>query len=225
MSAIVPQPDTSRVSTAKKRAFFIRTAYHAHPNLHRLHARRGRLVSLKPPVKAFLVCGVLGMAPSRSGPEIVAHRGSSEEAPENTLAAFRLGFQEADACELDIHLSKDAQVVVMHDANTQRTAGVDKLIAQQTLGELQALDAGRWKGENFAGERIPLLSDVLALIPERKRLLIEIKCGPEVVPRLVSVIQEAERKPEQTALIAFSLETLRQAKSKLPNLQAYWLVG
>jgi glycerophosphoryl diester phosphodiesterase len=165
------------------------------------------------------------MALSRSGPEIVAHRGSSEEAPENTLAAFRLGFLEADACELDIHLSKDGQVVVMHDANTRRTAGVDKPIAQQTLSELKALDAGRWKGENFAGERIPLLSDVLALIPERKRLLIEIKCGPEVVPRLVSVIEEAERKPEQTALIAFSLETLRQAKLKLPKLQAYWLVG
>jgi len=150
--------------------------------------------------------------------EIVAHRGASGEAPENTLAAFRLGYAQADACELDIHLSKDGQVVVMHDANTKRTAGVDKPIAQQTLAELRELDAGK-------GEKIPLLSEVLALIPEGKRLFIEIKCGPEVIPALVAVLDEAKKKPEQTALIAFNLETLRQAKLKLPKLQAYWLVG
>lgn len=150
--------------------------------------------------------------------EIVAHRGASSEAPENTLAAFRLGYEQADACELDIHLSKDGRVVVIHDANTKRTAAVDKPVAEQTLAELRALDAGK-------GEKIPLLAEVLALIPEGKRLFIEIKCGPEVIAPLVAVIDEAKRKPEQTALIAFNLETLRQAKQKLPKLQAYWLVG
>lgn len=150
--------------------------------------------------------------------EIVAHRGASGEAPENTLASFRLGFEQADACELDIHLSKDGQVVVIHDANTKRTAAVDRPVAQQTLAELRTLDAGK-------GEKIPLLSEVLALIPEGKRLFIEIKCGPEVIPALVAALDEAKKKPEQTALIAFNLETLRQAKLKLPKLQAYWLVG
>lgn len=164
------------------------------------------------------------MALPRSGPEIVAHRGSSEEAPENTLASFRLGYEQADACELDIHLSKDGQVVVMHDATTKRTAGLDKPIARQTIAELKALDAGKFKGEKFAGEKIPLLSEVLSLIPEKKRLFIEIKCGVEGIPGLVTLIGEAKRKPEQTALIAFNLETLRQAKLKLPKLQAYWLV-
>lgn len=158
------------------------------------------------------------MALPRSGPEITAHRGASEEAPENTLASFRLGYEQADACELDIHLSKDGRIVVMHDATTKRTAGLDKPIAQQTLAELKSLDAG-------AGERIPLLSEVLALIPEKKRLFIEIKCGPEVIPALAAVIEEAKKKPEQTALIAFHLETLRRAKVKLPKLQAYWLAS
>ncbi len=150
--------------------------------------------------------------------EIVAHRGASSEAPENTLAAFRLGYEQADACELDIHLSKDGQVVVIHDANTKRTAGFDRPVAQQTLAELRTLDAGK-------GEKIPLLSEVVALIPDGKRLFIEIKCGPEVIPALVAVLEEGRKKPEQTALIAFNLETLRQAKLKLPTLQAYWLVG
>jgi len=165
------------------------------------------------------------MALPRSGPEIVAHRGASEEAPENTLASFRLGYEQADACELDIHLSQDGHVVVMHDATTKRTAGLDKPIAQQTLAELKSLDAGSFKAAKFAGEKIPLLSEVLALIPEKKRLFIEIKCGVEAIPALVAVIGEAKKKPEQTALIAFNLETLRQAKLKLPDLQAYWLAS
>lgn len=155
--------------------------------------------------------------------EIVAHRGSSDEAPENTLAALRLGYEQADACELDIHLSKDGHVVVLHDASTKRTAGLDKPVAQQTLAELRTLDAGKWKGERFADERIPTLAEALALIPDGKRLFIEIKCGPEVIPALAAAIGEAKKKPEQTALIAFNLDTLRRAKETLPALQAYWL--
>ena len=77
--------------------------------------------------------------------ELVAHRGASEEAPENTLAAFRLGWQQADACELDIYLTKDGQIAVLHDATTKRTTGVDKPVSQQTMDELKGLDAGRWK--------------------------------------------------------------------------------
>jgi glycerophosphoryl diester phosphodiesterase len=172
-----------------------------------------------------MLLAILGLAAPPGGVEIVAHRGSSDEAPENTLASFRLGYEQADACELDIHLTKDGQVVVLHDANTKRTAGVDKPVAQQTLAELRALDAGKFKGEKFAGEKVPLLSEVLALIPDGKRLFIEIKCGPEVIPGLVAVLEEGRKRPEQTALIAFNLETLRQAKLKLPKLQAYWIVG
>src|SRR5258708_19173755 len=176
-------------------------------------------------MRTLFLLGALGMALPRSGPEIIAHRGASEEAPENTLASFRLGYEQADGCELDIHLSKDGHVVVMHDATTKRTAGLDKPIVQQTLAELKALNAGKFKAERFAGEKIPLLSEVLAIIPERKRLFIEIKCGVEGIPGLVTVIDEAKRKPEQTALIAFNLETLHQAKLKLPKLQAYWLAA
>src|SRR5438477_173685 len=141
MSAIVPQPASITDSESAKRTVFIRTEYH------------GRDFGVLVLMRTWILLGVLGMALPRSGPEIVAHRGSSEEAPENTIASFRLGYEQADACELDIHLSKDGQVIVMHDANTKRTAGVDKPIAQQTLEELKALDAGKFKGEKFAGEK------------------------------------------------------------------------
>lgn len=157
--------------------------------------------------------------------EIIAHRGSSEEAPENTLAAFRLGWQQADACELDVHLSKDGQVVVLHDATTKRTAGLDRPVDQQTLAELKALDAGSWKGPAFVGERIPTLKEVLDLLPEKKRLYIEIKCGPEVLPELQRTIEAFPAKADRLAIIGFDQETMVQAKRRLPRIPVYRLAS
>jgi glycerophosphoryl diester phosphodiesterase len=160
--------------------------------------------------------------------EIIGHRGASHDAPENTLASFKLGYQQkADADELDIYLTKDGKIIVIHDGNTARTTGVTNKVAMQTFDELRRLDAGQfgqWKGKGFS-EKLPSLDEVLALIPEGRRLFIEIKCGPEVLPELGRVLKRAARKPEQTVLIGFGYETMRQAKAALPNLQALWLVG
>jgi len=157
--------------------------------------------------------------------EIVAHRGASFEAPENTLPAFKLGWELADADELDIHLSKDGVPVVLHDASTKRTAGLNRPVVEQTVAELKTLDAGAWKAASWAGTRIPTLAEVTALVPEGKRLFIEIKCGPEGIPALEKVIQDSGKTPKQLALIAFDHETLKQAKFRLPALPAYWIVG
>src|SRR5580698_8356847 len=101
--------------------------------------------------------------------EIIAHRGSSFEAPENTLAAVNLAWrQRADAVEIDVHLSRDGRLVVIHDSNTRRTTGVNRKVARQTLAELHALDAGRWKGLTWLGEKIPSLEEVLASVPPGK---------------------------------------------------------
>ena len=90
--------------------------------------------------------------------EIIAHRGASYDAPENTVAAFKLGWkQNADAVELDIWLSKDGKIVCLHDDNTKRTAGVDKAVADQTLAELRMLDAGSLKGTKWKGEKLWLV--------------------------------------------------------------------
>jgi len=157
--------------------------------------------------------------------EIVAHRGASAEAPENTLPSFKLGWELADADELDIYLSKDGEAVVIHDASTKRTAGLDKLVADQTLAELKALDAGSWKAPSWTGTRIPTLAEVLVLVPQGKRLFIEIKAGPEVIPALENAVKASGKTPKQLALIAFNLDTLKQAKAKLPEFPAYWLAG
>ena len=158
--------------------------------------------------------------------EIVAHRGASHDAPENTLASFQLGWdQGADADELDVHLTKDGQILVIHDARTKRTAGRDAAVANQTLDELRSLDAGSWKGEQWKGEKLPALREVLAALPEGKRLFIEIKCGPEILPELERVLTQSGKQPGQLVLIGFGYDTLRQAKQRFSHLQVYWIVS
>ena len=178
---------------------------------------------------ALLAVACLGRGSSGGAVvELIAHRGASYDAPENTLASFKLGYaQNADADELDIYLTKDGRIAVIHDADTGRTAGVTNKVGSSTFEELRRLEVGRfgkWKDKGFS-ETIPALEEVLPLIPEGKRLFIEIKCGPEVLPELEKVLQREGKQPEQTVIIGFGYETMRQAKAKFPKLQVLWLVG
>jgi glycerophosphoryl diester phosphodiesterase len=95
-------------------------------------------------------------------PRVLGHRGASVEAPENTLAAFRLAVaQGADGVELDVRCCGTGEVVVVHDADLARVAGVPLRVEQASFAELRALDVGAWKGERFRGERIPTLREAL----------------------------------------------------------------
>ena len=109
--------------------------------------------------------------------EITAHRGASSAYPENTMAAFKGAFEQgADWVELDVRLTKDGRVVAMHDSNAKRTTGVDRLIKDMTYEEISELDAGSSFSPAFAGEKVPLLEDVLAFAkPLNLKLNIELK--------------------------------------------------
>jgi len=156
--------------------------------------------------------------------QIIAHRGASFDAPENTLAAVRLGWeQRADAVEIDVHLSKDGHLVAIHDNNTRKTAGVSRKVASQTLAELRALDAGRWKGKSWAREKIPTLEEVLALTPADKRLFIEIKSGPDSVPELAKVLVQSRCDPGQIVFIGFSLQTMQTVKRMFQSIEVLWI--
>ncbi|MCY4114108.1 MAG: glycerophosphodiester phosphodiesterase family protein [Chloroflexi bacterium] len=109
-------------------------------------------------------------------PLVIAHRGDTVAAPENTLPAFAAAIEAgADGIELDVHPSRDGALVVHHDYYLDRTTDGAGLVGDYTLAELQALDAGSWFDEKFAGERIPTLEDVLGLAGGRVRLEIELK--------------------------------------------------
>jgi glycerophosphoryl diester phosphodiesterase len=163
---------------------------------------------------------------SATATEIIAHRGFSARAPENTVAAFKLAWEQgADACELDLYLTKDQKIAVLHDKDTKRTAGVAHLVAETTLEVLQALDVGKWKDTSFRGERIPTLAESLATLPEApgKRFFLEIKCGPEVVPVLAQELEPWKPRASQLCIIAFDREVARESKKAMPWLKVYQL--
>lgn len=175
---------------------------------------------------AGIMAGMVLSGSALAGPDIVAHRGASHDAPENTLAAFKLAWQQgADAIEGDFYLSKDGRVVCIHDPTTKRTADRDLKVAESTLAELQKLDVGSWKAPEYAGERIPTLEDVLATVPAGKRIFIEIKCGPEILPGIEKALLAAKLKPEQTVIICFKAEIIAAAKKLLPDRKAMWLTS
>jgi len=161
---------------------------------------------------------------------IVAHRGSSAQAPENTLAAFRLAWEhQADAIEGDFYLSKDGQIVSLHDKTTGRTAGVDWDVRTQTLQQLRTLDVGKWKSEKFTGERIPTLEEVCQVIPSNKKLVLEIKDSARIVPVLKTKIESDPRlkalSVSRLMIISFDQQVVAQCKKQLPQVDAMWLTS
>jgi glycerophosphoryl diester phosphodiesterase len=99
-------------------------------------------------------------------PLVLGHRGASSDAPENTMAAFRLALEQgADGFELDVWRCRSGEVVVVHDADTVRTTGVRFSVPRTPWSQLRRLDAGSWRGEAFTGQRIPLLAEVLDAFP------------------------------------------------------------
>jgi glycerophosphoryl diester phosphodiesterase len=114
------------------------------------------------------MAGSEARAPRAGGrPLVLGHRGASAEAPENTLAAFRLAMEHgADGVELDVRRCATGEVVVVHDEDLARVAGAPLRVEASPLAALRALDVGAWKGERFRGERIPLLAEVLEALPE-----------------------------------------------------------
>jgi glycerophosphoryl diester phosphodiesterase len=170
----------------------------------------------------FLVLTIINMT-VQAQPTIIAHRGSSFTAPENTLAAARLAWsQNADAVELDIYLTNDNRIMVMHDGNTKRTTGQSYKIAETNSDMLRKLDAGSWKDAKYTGEKIPFLEEMIATIPDGKKLVIEIKCGPEVLPYLRPIVDNCGKKA-QLVFISFGWETILATKQLFQDNACYWL--
>ena len=176
-----------------------------------------RLLSFLPP--AICLLPLLS-----SGTIIVAHRGASADAPENTMAAFNEAWRQgADAIEGDFRLTKDGQIIAMHDGDTGRTSGQKLVVSKTNWSTLKKLDAGSWKGAKWKGEKIPLLSEILASMPQGKGIFIEIKCGPEIVQKLSEVITQSKIPRKLITIISFNKEVVRAIKKHDPKLTANWL--
>ena len=159
---------------------------------------------------------------SRGRPLIIGHRGASGEAPENTMASFRLAVEQgADILETDVHLSADGVPVVIHDHTLDRTTNGHGLVARHTLAQIQALDAGSWYSKEYAGERIPTLDDLIRWASGKTLLAIEIKLGPIYYPDIENKIVELLRRRdmvESAVIISFDHRSIRKLKHLCPEV-------
>ncbi|MGB7326874.1 MAG: glycerophosphodiester phosphodiesterase [Rubripirellula sp.] len=161
-----------------------------------------------------------------SAQKIVAHRGASHDAPENTLAAFRLAWEQgADGVEGDYYLTDDDQIVCIHDKDTKRTAGQKRIVESSTLQELRSLEYGAWKDAAFAGEPIPTLDEVIATVPDGKTMVIELKSTLRIIPKLVETLKRYRDKPIEWLVIAFDVATVAELKKQMPDLKVHWLTS
>jgi glycerophosphoryl diester phosphodiesterase len=162
-----------------------------------------------------------------SVPYVAAHRGASRFAPENTLAAFSTALDRgAVGIELDVHLSGDGRVVVIHDDCVDRTTDGTGLVSQLAQDELGRLDAGSWWSPQFAGERIPLLEEVIQLTDNRAVLHVELK-GPAADVLVAETTQIVRRlgAAHRVLLMSFDLEAVRAAKKAGPELPVLAIAG
>jgi glycerophosphoryl diester phosphodiesterase len=153
-----------------------------------------------------------------SPPVVEAHRGASADYPENTLCAFQAAIVAgARWIELDIHECASGELVVMHDTTVDRTTNGTGTIAEMTLAELRALDAGAWRGDRFAGEVVPTLKEVLAMVrPSGTCLNVEVKrfAQPAAATRLAELLRAyAPTVGGSHVVSSFELEALLQVRA------------
>lgn len=159
--------------------------------------------------------------------KVVAHRGFSGRYSESTEIAFRKALElDVDMIEFDVHLAKDESLIVIHDATVDRTSDGSGRVAEMTLSEIKALDAGSWFDEAFRGQRFLTLQETLDLmddaanVSKKVRLNVHIKAYEYDRERVVTLtVQELERRNLlQQAFVASDQETIELAKRIQPKL-------
>lgn len=155
-------------------------------------------------------------------PLIIAHRGASHLAPENTLTAFHLAKTlGADGFECDVQITRDRHLVVAHDYLTDLKTGVHGNIPDMDFDDLRQLDFGKWKSPEFAGEKIPTFEEVLEAAQDFRMVHIELKPyldrDEEIVDRVIDAVLDAGLE-EKAVLTSFEYGTLRRVKERMPQM-------
>ena len=180
----------------------------------------------------LVACATAAGLPAAHRTLAVAHRGAAGLAPENTLAAFQAGLEHgADALELDVHLSRDGHLVVIHDAATVRTTNVVGEVGDMTLADLRRLDASaRYFGSPVPAQRIPTLAEVLDLARGRAAVQVEIKLKSDGTryPGIEAAVAEALRRAGMSGsatILSFDFPTLQEIRRVDPGLKTCALIS
>lgn len=160
---------------------------------------------------------------------LIAHRGASGCAPENTMAAFRRALElGAKSMELDVHQTADRELAVIHDEDFKRVAGRAARVGRLSWKEARALDVGSWFDPRFSAEKVPSLSEVMDLLEGKAELNIEIKKGSSLYPgieeRVVALIR-ARRAWDWTAVSSFDHKALYAVRALDPRARIGYLQG
>ena len=154
---------------------------------------------------------------------IIAHRGVSFDLPENSLPAFNMSWNHAaDGIEGDFHLTKDGAIVCIHDEDTGRVCKQNLVVRDSTLKELKALDLD-CQGTGNLQIKIPTLNEVLEILPDGKKIFIEVKCGSEIVEPLFSELTRSKLNSNDAVIISFDEEVIKEFKVIAPNYRALLL--
>ena len=163
-------------------------------------------------------------------PQIIAHRGASYLAPENTLTAFKKAMElGADGVEMDVQQTIDAGLVIHHDYMIDLHTDISGKIYDMTMGDLKKLDFGSWKDVSFRDEKIATLQEAMELCKQMPGCTVHLELkstmdnDPEFVPRVLEVLQQTEIV-DQVILVSFNHALLQQAKQLLPGLRVGALV-
>ena len=191
-----------------------------------------RITTMLPGAMAALLVAGCATTKTPAYDTLIAHRGESKEAPENTLPAYRLAVDRGFGFECDLYLSKDGRVFTFHDRDLKRTTDgantskCEDVTWADTLSKIDVGSWGKWKGSRYTGTPPALLEDVLALARDGRKVYLEIKSGPELVPVIKAILSsQGNANPGNVLFIAFSKEVCRTLKDVLPEYTVYWLVG
>ncbi|AMB89182.1 glycerophosphodiester phosphodiesterase family protein [Bacillus altitudinis] len=158
---------------------------------------------------------------------IIAHRGSSSAAPENTIAAFDVAVEQgADYIELDVQMTMDQHVVVIHDDTVDRTTNGNGLVKSYTLDQLKKLDAGSWFDQQYTNERIPTLQEILERYSQRIGILIEIKHPKRQIgiEKAVARIINRFAYSRHIMIQSFDVHALQRIKTFAPSLRTALII-
>jgi glycerophosphoryl diester phosphodiesterase len=162
-----------------------------------------------------------------TGQLIIGHRGASYDAPENTLAAFKLAIEQgADGFEGDYYLGATGEILCLHDKDTKRTTGRKLSVTKAPFDKLRTLDVGSWKDPKFRDERMPTFEECLKVVPPgRTKFFVELKSGPEIAKPLAKAIAKSSLSPDQFVIISFHDDAIAECKRQMPHIKAQWLCG
>jgi glycerophosphoryl diester phosphodiesterase len=169
-------------------------------------------------------CGTTRMGLGDERPVVVAHRGFSHVAPENTLIAYQKAVDAGAAlAECDVHLSSDGTLVLMHDTSLERTTGLKRDVGDLSLTQLRELEASRWFCGEIVDQKIPTLEEAMDLVRGHLRFIIELK-GKNTAAPVVAFLNEKEIRAEEVIIFSFQRKEVAEAVRLNPDLYAAYLI-